>query len=162
MRDDARLAGRRAGFAEHGRLDRQDLALEASLRDRLRRLLLRREREAIDVLARDAAILRDPLGRLELRRRLIPRPVRRLEKAGAVDHVRTQADVAHHLDPAGDADVDAARLNQRVHQVVRLLARAALRIHRRAGGLEGLAAPTARRSARCCSTARPPASRNRR
>ena len=45
----------------------------------------------------------------ELVRRRVPRPVGGQEEARAVHHVGAEADVAHHLDAAGDADVDAAR-----------------------------------------------------
>src|SRR5690606_27374037 len=72
--------------------------------------------------------LRDALGRLELRGRLVPGPVRGLEEAGPVDHVRAEPHVAHHLDAARDPDVDRARRHERAHQVVGLLARAALRV----------------------------------
>jgi hypothetical protein len=49
-----------------------------------------------------------------------------MEVAGPVDHVGAEADVTHELDAARDADVDAPRLHQRIHDVVGLLARAAL------------------------------------
>src|SRR5262249_41244064 len=99
------------------------------------------EAEAVDVLALDAAVARDALGGLELRRGLIPRPVRCLEVAGAVDRVGPEPDVAHHLETARDAAVDAARLDQRAHEMVGLLARPALRVDRRAARVPGLAGP---------------------
>ena len=73
--DALRAAGGLAVVAEHGRVDRQDLALEAALVARARGLLLRGEAEAVDLLARDAAVLRDPLGRAELIGRRVPGPV---------------------------------------------------------------------------------------
>ncbi len=92
------------------------------------------------VLARDAALFGDALGRRELIERRVPGPVGGLEEARAVDHVGAEADVAHHLDAARDADVDAAGPDQRVHEVVGLLARAALRVDGRAGDAVLLAA----------------------
>jgi len=57
-----------------------------------------------------------------------------------VDHVRAEADVAHHLDAARDTRVDRAGADERGDDVVGLLARAALRIHRRAAGAPALVA----------------------
>ncbi len=83
--------------------------------------------------------LGDALGGGELVGRRVPRPVGRLEVAGAVDHVGAEADAAHRLDAAGDADVDAPALDQGGDQVVRLLARSALRVDGRGADLVGRA-----------------------
>src|SRR5262249_9669698 len=109
-----------------------DLALEAALAARARGALLRGEREAVDVGARDAAVLRDALGRLELARALVPGIALGQEVARPVDDVGAGADVAHHLDPAADPDVGLARAPRRGARVVRRLPRPALRVDRRA------------------------------
>ena len=61
-----RLARRLAVVAEHRRLDRRDLALEAALVPRLLRLALRVEAPLVEVLAGDAALVGDALGGAEL------------------------------------------------------------------------------------------------
>ena len=53
--------------------------------------------------------------------------------------VGAQADAAHRLDTAGDADVDGARGDQAGDQVVGLLAAAALAVDGRSAGLLGQA-----------------------
>ena len=62
------------------RFDRHDFAIEAAVRPRLCRFLLRCKSERVDVVARDAAILGDALGAFELVRH-VERPSGREERA---------------------------------------------------------------------------------
>ena len=87
--------------------------------------------QAVDVLAADAAVLRDALRRDELRFGLVPGPRLCFVVTRAVDHVGPQGDAAHRLDATGDADVDRVGLDQPRDHVVGLLAGAALRVYGR-------------------------------
>ena len=93
--------------------------------------------ELVDVLAGDAAALGDPLGGGELVGQVdVPRlgaPVAVRTRVGA------EADAAHRLDAAGDADVDGAGGDQAGDQVVGLLAAAALAVDGRGADLLGQA-----------------------
>jgi len=74
-----------------------------------RRALLRLEAETVGVLARDAPLLGDALGALELARPLVPGEVRlRHGLADAFAEARAHRDPAHQLDSARDGDVDDA------------------------------------------------------
>ena len=117
-------------------LDRRDLAVEPVLVPGPLGLLLRDQSEVVQVGAGDAAALGDSLGSGELVGHVeIPgfRPDDRAVRAG----VGTQADPAHRLDPAGDADVDGARGNQSRYQVVGLLSATALAVDGRRAHLFG-------------------------
>src|SRR4029078_6677650 len=81
LRDRALLARRLAVRAERRRLDRDDLARVAPLLPRDDRLLLALEPEAVGVQARDAELLRDHLGALELGCERVVRAVRRGARA---------------------------------------------------------------------------------
>ena len=104
--DHLTLAGRTVG-PDHGRLDRDHLSLEAALVPGARRVLLRGQAEGVDLLAGDAALGGDALGRAELVGH-VPGEVVRARRPGAVEDVGPEPDPAHGLDPAGDADVDGA------------------------------------------------------
>ena len=131
-----RVAGRRTVLVRGSGLDRRDLALEAAFCVGPRRLLLRDQAPLVDVLALDAAVPGDALRRLELGRRLVPRPVGGVRNARAAENVRAEADTRHRLDTAGDADVDRAGGDQSGDEVVRLLRRAALASRRSSPRLE--------------------------
>ena len=127
--DDVALGGRLLVLVEHRRLDRADLPVEAALGPRLLGLALRVEAELVDLLAGDAAPLGDPLGGGELVGQVdVPR--RGPQDAAVGAGVGAQADAAHRLDAAGDADVDGARRDQAGDQPVGLLAAAALAVDR--------------------------------
>ena len=123
----ARSDGRLLVLVEHRRLDRADLAVEPALGPRLLGLALRVEAELVDLLAGDAAALGDPLGGGELVGQVdVPR--RGPQDAAIGAGVGAEADAAHRLDAAGDADVDGARRDQAGDQAVGLLAAAALAV----------------------------------
>ncbi len=132
------LAGRLLVLVEHRRLDAADLAVEAALGPGLLGLALRVEAELVDVLAGDAAALGDPLGGGELVGQVdVPR--RGPQDAAIGAGVGAQADAAHRLDAAGDADVDGAGRDQAGDQVVGLLAAAALAVDGRRADVLGQA-----------------------
>jgi hypothetical protein len=83
----------------------------------------------VDLLAGDAAALRDALGGGELVGQVdVPRCGPQNAAIGAC--VRAEADAAHRLDAARDADVDGTRRDEAGDQAVRLLAAAALAVDR--------------------------------
>jgi uncharacterized protein len=103
--DGAGLAGRLALVVEDGRLDREDLAVEAALVPRPLGVPLRAQCESSTswrVMPRSVAIRSAPtnwLGRSTSQSSGRGTP-------GPVQHVGPEPDPAHHLDAAGDADVD--------------------------------------------------------
>ena len=137
-RDESALGGRLLVLIENRRLDRADLAVEPALGPRLLGLALRVEAELVDVLAGDAAALGDPLGGGELVGQVdVPRL--RPDDAAVGPGVGAEADAAHRLDAAGDADVDGARRDQARDQSVGLLAAAALAVDRHRADVVGQA-----------------------
>ena len=90
-------------------------------------LALGAEAERVDVVAGDAAALGDPLGGGELVGQIdVPRlgP----QDAAVGTRVGAEADAAHRLDSARDADVDGTRRDQAGDEAVGLLAAAALAV----------------------------------
>ena len=137
-RDRLRLPRGLTVVADHRRVDRRDLALEPAFVPRDLRLALRVEAPLVEVLAGDAAVVGDALGRAELAvGRVVVGVVVGLVVAGTVDHVRAQRHVAHRLDAAPDRDVGAAGRDER----------------RRPCGWPAAPSRTARRPwcTRCCS-----------
>jgi hypothetical protein len=132
--DDAGLARVVALGVEDGCGDGRDLALEAALVDGHARLLLRGEPERLEVGPAEAAVVGDPVGRLELVGH-VDRPVRRSRVAGAGGHVGAEGDAGHRLDPRGDADLDRAGGDHVVDHVGGLLPRAALGVDHGAAGV---------------------------
>jgi hypothetical protein len=109
-------------------LDRRDLPVEAALVPGALGVLLRGQAERVDVLAGDAPSLGDPLGGGELIGQIdVPR--RGPQDAAVGTRIGAEADPAHRLDPARDADVDSTRRDQAGDEAVGLLAAAALAIH---------------------------------
>ena len=90
-------------------------------------MLLRRQPEGVDLVARDAAPRGDALGGTELVGH-VPREVVGTRAPGAVDDVHAEAHPAHDLDPTRDPDVDGARADEVGDKVVGLLRRAALAV----------------------------------
>jgi hypothetical protein len=134
------LTGGLAVLAEDRCVDRDDLALEAALLPRLRGALLGLEPEGVGVVPRDAPLLGDALGPLELARELVvPEVGLRDRAAGPVAGVAADRDPGHDLDPARHGDVDRAGADERCGEVGRLLARPALRVDGRGGHREGQA-----------------------
>ena len=76
----------------------------------------------------------DPLCRVELVRK-IPRKIVWDGMADAPSDVGAQGDPAHGLDTAGDAHLDGTDSDEIVHEVIRLLGRPTLAVHRRSGDL---------------------------
>ena len=79
-------------------------------------------------------LLGDPLSRVELVGK-IPGKIVWDGMADAASDVGTQWHPAHGLDTASDADVDGTDPDEVVHEVIGLLGRAALAVHRRRGDL---------------------------
>ena len=122
-------AGGLALLVEVGCLDRDPLAVVAALGPRLGGPLLRCQAEGIGVLTRDAPLVGDALGALELRRHLVAAEVGlgdRHAEAELLRRVDADRDAAHDLDAARQGDVDDAGADQRGGQVRGLLARTAL------------------------------------
>src|SRR5581483_9277092 len=132
---DAGLSGRLPFLVDHGRRDRNDLAVEAALGPGAVRLLLALKPEAIGVLARDAVLLRDALRALELRRRLVVVDVALRERRAAL-HVRAERDARHHLEAAREHHVLDSGADHRGRERGRLLGGAALAVDRRRGDLQ--------------------------
>ena len=80
--DDVGLARGLALVVEDGRVDRHDLALVAALVPGPRRPLLRLQAEGVALVARDAPLLGDALGALELRGGLVLGEVGLRERRG--------------------------------------------------------------------------------
>ena len=126
--DDVPVTGRLLVLVEHRRLDAADLTVEAALGPGLLGLALRVEPELVDLLAGDAAALGDPLGGGELVGQVdVPR--RGPQDAAVRTGVGAQADAAHRLDAARDADIDGTRGDQAGDEAVGLLAATALAVH---------------------------------
>src|SRR5206468_6601514 len=135
--DDVGLTRRLAVVVENGRRDGHHLALVAALTPGALRPLLRLEPEAIAVVARDAPLLGDALGSLELRCRLVAREVRLREGATRARlHVGPERNAAHRLDATRQHDVGRARADERGGQVRGLLRRPALAVDGGAGDRE--------------------------
>ena len=125
------------GFVDVGRVDRHDLALEATFGPRPLRAHLRLEPELVGVGAGDAPLVGDALRAFELRRELVVLAVRRGGRAPEVAAGRgAERDPRHRLDAAAERDVDDARLHERRREVGRLLRRAALAVDGAARDLE--------------------------
>jgi hypothetical protein len=107
-------------LAQHGCVDRGDLALEAFLSPCAGRLLLRRQTERVEILTRDPVVLGDPVCAGELVGE-VEGPRLGPGYARSAEDVRAETDAAHHLDPARDADVDRVRGDQPGDEVVGLL-----------------------------------------
>ena len=127
----------RAVGAEHG----QDLPLEAALGRRPGRPLLALGAEGVHVVAGDAPLVGDQLGRDALRHEPTLVGVAgadlRAERVAelAVGHRRAHRHAGHHLDAGGDDDVVGAGDHALGGEVGGLLAGAALAVDRRAGHL---------------------------
>ena len=129
--DPVRRVGRLPLLVEVGGVDGHYLAFESTFPPRALRAFLRREPEAVAVLARDAPLVGDALGPLELRRHLVLREVRLGNRAARPLPDRgAEGHPAHRLDAAGEDDVDDPTAHQRRTQVRRLLRRPALRVDR--------------------------------
>ena len=125
--DHVPLVGGSLVLVEHRRLDRGDLAVEAVLVPGPLGSLLRQEAQMVEVLASDAAALGDSLGGGELVGHVdVPR--RRADQRAVRACVGAEADAAHRLDTAGNADVDRAGRDQAGDQMVGLLGAAALAV----------------------------------
>ena len=96
--------------------------------------------QGVDVPARDAVLLRDPLSCRELVGH-VPGPVVTTGSTGAAVDVGTQRDPTHGLDTAGNAHVDGPGLDEPGDEVVGLLRGPALTIDRGAGDLIGKPGP---------------------
>ena len=109
-------------------LDRDDLVLEPPLGDRRERATVRLERVGVELLAREAPLLGDQLGRDALRHELpaFHQRIRNVAAARAHRHAR------HRLDPGRDDEVELARPDGGRRVEVALHRRAALPIDRRA------------------------------
>ena len=121
----------------HVELDRDDLLLEPALVDRARRAHVRLVRVPVEILAREIPFRRDLLGRDPLHDD-VEALVHRVRHRAAV---RTHRNARHHLDAAGDDEVELARPHGGRRVEVRLHRRAALPVdgrpadrHRPAGG----------------------------
>ena len=117
--------------ASIGRISRVEAALVARL---ARRASASASAKRVDVLARDAALLRDALGRRELVERRSPTASPAVwKKPGPLITFAPRPTWLITSTPHAMPHVDAARLDERADEVVGLLARAALRVDRRAG-----------------------------
>ena len=110
-------------------LDRDDLVLEAALVDRRDRAPVRLERERVELLAREAPLLGDHLGRDPLRDDL-PALEQLVREVAAV---RPHRHARHHLDAGRDDEVELARPDRGRRVEVRLHRRAALAVDGRPG-----------------------------
>ena len=109
-------------------VDRHDLLFEPALVGRTDGASMRLERERIQLLAREAPLLGDHLGRNPLRHDLpaVEQLVRQVAAAGA------HRDTRHHLHPRGDDEVELAGPDRGRRVEVRLHGRAALAVDGRA------------------------------
>ena len=148
--DHVGLAGGLALVVEHGRGDRHDLALVAALAPGPARPLLGLQAEGVALVATDAPLVGDALGRLELRCGLVLGEVGLGERpAGAGLDARPERDAAHRLDAAGDDDVGRAGGDEARPEVRRLLGRAALAVDGGGGDRERQPGRRATRCGRC-------------
>ena len=106
-------------------LDRDDLVLEAPVVDRRDRAPVRLERVRVELLAREAPLLREHLGRDPLRHDL---PALGRALSDEIAAVRAHRDARHHLDARRDDDVELAGPDRRGGVEVRLHRRAALAV----------------------------------
>lgn len=129
------VAGEFALASAFGCFEGEDFTVEASLVPRLACPLLAAHTEFVDVGAGDATSLRDPLGGRELIGHLhLPR--RGVVGPGFGADVGAERGLRHHLDPAGDADLDGVGGDESRDQMVGLLCGPALAVDGgRAGGL---------------------------
>ena len=138
-------------------LDRDDLVLEAPLVDRGDRAPVRLERVRVELLAREAPLLGDHLGRDPLRDDL-PALEQLVREVAAV---RAHRDARHHLDARRDDDVELPRPDRGCRVEVRTASTS------RTGGRRSCRRPSrasrrrAAPSGRCSSPARRSASRSR-
>ena len=123
-------------FADDGCFHRTDLTLEATFGHSHSRLLLGLEAEPIDISPRDAVLGSDALGCGEL----VGHVVAQVFGDGPSDTgggVGSQRHPARRFNAAGDADIDGPGRHQVVDEVVGLLGRSALAVHRGGGHFIG-------------------------
>ena len=130
-----------------GSVDRDHLALEASLGPGPGGALLRQQPEGVGVAPGDAPLLGDALCPLELGRELVTTEVGPGDgPTGPGLGVGAERYPAHRLDPTGDDGVHRARGDEPGGQVGRLLRRPTLRVDRGGGHGEGQAGGEPRRA----------------
>ena len=117
----------------HVEVDRDDLLLEAPLVDRARGAHVRLVRVAVELLARQLPLLRDLLGGDALHDDVVAL----VHEIGHRAAVRAHRDARHHLDAAGDDEVELARPDRRRGVEVRLHRGAALAVDGRAADGHG-------------------------
>ena len=129
--DEAGLARWLSVFTEDRSLDGNDLLLEIARLGCGDRLFLRPYAELVEFLPRDSAVLANSHHGLELVEGHVEGEIRGNEETATLAHILAQTNVAHHLQAAADAHIDAAGLDKGVDHVERLLGGSALAVHGR-------------------------------